>query len=220
MPTTRTTTDKTFFIKDCSLITISTGLRALNLREFRNGVEQCPAECFEHHFFSTKLRPAFDDPEYPNDFAAWASHGLHDRPLAERLGTLNPLEFSDADSLRSAMLDILEEDLKRREHLVWAKRAHEFIFLRSQMVVYDTGLSPDTPEQLGQLIPQLSTGSVYYHFIEARRRLKGERDDYGAWLESFGEDYRSLAEQLSQIDYYFCSLSELRSRITNAFLNS
>jgi len=214
-----TTTEQTFIIKDCALITISTGLRALNLREFRNGVERCPAECFEHHFFSTKLRPAFDDPEYPNDFAAWASHGLHDRPLAERLGALDPLEFSDSESLRSAMLDILEEDLKHREHLVWAKRAHEFIFLRPQMVVYDTGLAPETPEQLGELIPQLSTGSVYYHFIEARRRLKGERDDYGAWIESFGPAYSALAERLSQIDYYFCSLSELRNRISHAFIS-
>ncbi len=231
MPNTQPVANQTingaFDIKDCSLITISTGLRALNLREFRNGIEQCPAECFEYHFFATKLRPAFDDPEYPNDFAAWASHSLGDRALAERLGTLNPLEYSDEELLRGTILDILEEDLCKSESLVWAKPAHEFTFLRSQMVIYDTGLAPETPEQLAKLISQLSTGSVYYHFIESRRRLESqggeglsyERNDYCAWLESFGSEYSSLTEKLSQIDFYFCSLSELKDRISNAFLN-
>ena len=66
-------------------------------------------------------------------------------------------------------------------------------------------------------MPSLSTGSVYYHFIEARRRLETNLDDYTTWIRSFGESYTSLAELLNRVEYHFCSLSELREHVNNVF---
>lgn len=206
-----------FVIKDCSIITISTGLRALNLRELHARLTDCPQESFEYHFYLTKLRPAFDDPEYPNDFAAWAYHGLHNRALAERLGMLSPTDYLSAEALRAAALDLMEDELSRLEHVSWAKPQNEFIFLRAQTVIFDTGKRAENPEALAELVPSLSTGSVYYHFIEARRRLETNLDDYTTWIRSFGEEYTALAELLNRVEYYFCSLSELREHVNNVF---
>ena len=134
----KNTKPQPFEIKDCSIITISTGLRALNLRELHARLADCPAESIDYHFYLTKLRPAFDDPEYPNDFAAWSFHGLHHRALAERLGMLSPADYLTTENLRAAALDLIEDELSQQDHVSWAKQQNEFIFLRAQTVIFDT----------------------------------------------------------------------------------
>lgn len=205
-----------FLVKDCALITLATGLRAQNLRELRDRIQQCPLQSLEHHFFFSQLQPSFDDPEYHNDFAIWARHALHDRPLAERLGVLDPLKYADLDGLRGTLLDVVEERLSESETVPWATSRQEFTFLRSQIVVFDTGIRAQTPAGLAELIPHLSTGSIFYHFVEARRRVEGRRDDFSAWLDD--TDARpELCAQLGRVDYYFLSLSELRDKLAAIF---
>lgn len=206
-----------FMVKDCALITLATGLRAQNLREMRDRIKECPIQSIEYHFFSSQLRPTFDDPEYHNDFAIWARHALHDRPLAERLGVLDPLNYKDLEELRGAILDVVEDRLSESEMVPWAAVRHEFIFLRSQMVVFDTGFRAQRPEELADLIPKMSTGSVYYHFVEARRRVEGGLDDFRAWLRCQEPEFTCLCEMLGEVNYYFCSLTELRDKLAEVF---
>jgi len=97
-----------FRVMDCALIRMSTGLKAQNLRELLQGVRQAPAASIYHHFWGRLLEPTFDEPEYGNDFAAWAARGLNDRALAERLGTIDPGEFADLEELRAAVIDAIE----------------------------------------------------------------------------------------------------------------
>ena len=80
-------------IKDCDLVAIATGVRAQNLKELRNNLLTCPPGCVYYHFWGGLIRPRFVDPEYNNDFAAWASHGIHDKKLAETLGVVDPTDF-------------------------------------------------------------------------------------------------------------------------------
>ncbi|MEJ2700769.1 MAG: DUF5752 family protein, partial [Desulfuromonadales bacterium] len=68
-----------FAIRDCALITLASGVQAQTLKEFREGLKKVPAGSISHHFWGRLLRPQFDEPEYNNDFASWASRGLHDR---------------------------------------------------------------------------------------------------------------------------------------------
>jgi hypothetical protein len=204
-------------VKDCALITLATGRRALNLRELRDGIEKCSLSSIEYHFFSSPLRPSFDDPEYHNDFALWARHALHDRPLAERLGVLDPLQFDSLESLRLALLDVIEERLSESEFVTWSAREHEFIFLRGQVVVFETGLEALTAREMARLVPRLSTGSVFYHFVESRRRSPVGLDDFSAWLATTPNGSATLAERLSRVNYYFVSLTELRDKLEVVF---
>jgi hypothetical protein len=63
----------------------------------------------------------------------------------------------------------------------------------------------------------LTTSSIFYHFIDARRRTSDGRDDFSDWLTGFGDEYVTLQEQLAGVDPYFSSLSELRDELALLF---
>jgi len=205
--------ERPFAIKDCALSAIATGERAQSLRELRDRLERTHPGCLYYHFWAARLRPKFDDPEYLNDFAVWAFYGLHDAVLAERLALLSPTDFQDLDDLRRELLDVIEERLEESE---WPHRAvtdRQFHFIRSTIVVFDTGRQIQGPEDLPSLIPTLSEGSIFYHFIDARRRTPDRRDDFSEWLEGLDGRWECLVEDLRALDPYFSSLAALREQL-------
>jgi uncharacterized protein DUF5752 len=202
---------------DCALTILSLGVSAQNLRELRDHLARVPVESLTHHFYDSLLRPEFDHPEYRNDFARWAQRGLHDALLAERLGVVDPMDHRNVEGLRAKLLDVLEDRLAEAEEVPQAPRGKEFHFLRSQFVIFDTGLMAPDPVRLAGMIPGLTTGSVFYHFIEARRRPPLEKDDFSVWLEPWGSDYEPVRERLAAVDYGMWSLIEIRERIARCF---
>ncbi len=208
-----------FVVRDCVLAAIATGRRAQNLRELRDHIQAVHPGSIYYHFWGGLLRPRFDDPEYNNDFASWVRHALHDVRLAERLGIIDPAEFGNLEALRQELLDIIEQRLDETEFLTWAKRDQQFHFMRSQTVVFDTRKRVARPEELATIAPSMSLGSIYYHFIDARRRAPQGMDDFRAWLERFGEKHAALGEQLASVDPYFVTLRELRAKLAQVFSN-
>ncbi len=206
-----------FVVKDCALAAIATGRRAQNLRELRDHLQAVHPGSIYYHFWGGLLRPRFDDPEYNNDFASWVRHALHDTRLAEHLGIIDPAEFGDLEGLRQELLDSIEQRLDETEFLTWARRDQQFHFLRAQTVVFDTHKRIGRPEELAAALPSLSLGSIYYHFIDARRRAPQGFDDLRAWLDRFGEEYATLRDRLAGVDPYFVTLRELRAKLATIF---
>jgi hypothetical protein len=64
----------------------------------------------------------------------------------------------------------------------------------------------------------MSVGSIFYHFIDSRRRTAENKNDFSVWLASFGDKYQALIEDLDNIDPYFTTLTELRKEITEVFI--
>jgi hypothetical protein len=211
---------RAFKLRDCALITLATGKRAINLRELRDGIAEVDDSSLYYHFYETLLRPGFDDPEYRNDFALWAKRGLNQPELAEKLVVLDPMTFSKPSELRFHLLDVVEDYLANHEFVPWARSGQEFHFLTSRVVVFDTGKVIKTIEELGQLLPSMSTGSIFYHFIEAQRRQPSNMDDFSAWSMQFGEATARLRQVLAEVDYYFWTLPELRQRLIQAVRKS
>lgn len=203
-----------FRFMDCALTTLSLGRSAHNLRELRDWVSVVPAQSLSHHFYETVLRPGFDDPEYRNDFAVWARRQLRDDVVAERLGGLDALEYDSLEALRQVVLDIIEDRLAETLYVPVAAPGQEFYFLRSQQVILDTGLRATTPADLAALIRTLPTGSIYYHFVEGRKRPPLRVDDFSSWLESWGPSTAECRERLAKIDYSLWSLTELRAHLS------
>jgi hypothetical protein len=199
------------------LITLSTGIKVQNLKEFRDALEKIPLASIDHHFWGRLMRPQFDEPEYNNDFASWAYRGLHDKTLAERLSMTLPTDFADLGELRLELVDTVEQRLDESEMIPWARADQLFHFLHSRIVVFDTGLRFDDPADLTAYLPSLSTGCIYYHFIDARSRTLQRCDDFSAWLAGFGERYRCLRERLCGFDPYFSSLDEIRTHVASLF---
>ena len=206
-----------FRVMDCAVTILSLGKSAQNLRELRDHLAAVPDQSLLHHFHHALLRPSFDDPEYRNDFAVWAKHELHDAPLAERLGVIDPMDYVDPEVLRQHLLDVVEDRLAEAEIVPQAARGKEFHFLRSQFVVLDTGILAPDPQALGRLLPSLSTGSIFFHYVEARRRPPMRLDDFSAWLAGWGSS-QFIRDRLAAVDYQFLSLTELRERLAACFL--
>jgi hypothetical protein len=161
------------------------------------------------------LRPRFDEPEYNNDFAEWVHHALQDNILAERLSVIDPDPFVNLESLRHELLEVIDQRLDEIGTLTWAKPDMQFNFVRAQMVVFDTRGKIEEPEELVEAMPKMSVGSIFYHFIDARRRSPEMMDDFRTWLRSCGDD--DLCSQVAAVDPYFGSLVELREQLTDLF---
>lgn len=207
-----------FRIKDCALIAIATGTRASTLSELRNNLLSTSEASIYFHFWGSLLHPRFVEREYNNDFASWAARSLHDSVLAERLAMVDPTEFESLEVMRRELVEIVEERMDERESPPWYVASDAFEFIRSQIVVFDTGMHAATPEELANFLPEISTSSVFYHFIDARRRLQGRHsDDFSVWLGGFPDPHKALCSRLGTIDSYFGSLPELKSTVLKVF---
>jgi hypothetical protein len=206
-----------FVVRDCALVALATGKRAQNLRELRDGLMQIETGSIYYHFWGGRLRPRFDDPEFNNDFAAWARHALHDWVLAERLAVVDPMHVADLEELRQDLLDVIEERLDEREIIPWSRPDQQFNFLTSQIVVFDTHKRLEEPSDLVEALPAMSRGSVFYHFIDARRRDIEGRDDFRVWLRGRQENYQDLCQELAEMDPFFSTLMELRDQLSFLF---
>ncbi len=212
--------DQPFQVRDCTIITRMGGVdTAMNLRELRERVAAIPVECIFHHFHETLIRPTFDDPEFRNDFAVWASRHLRDRVLAERLGILNPYSFEDFEQLRATIIDIIDERLSEIPFIPWVPKGQEFHFMRAATVIFDTGVVLCTPGDLLEHIPKMSLSTIYYHFVEARRRTPNRSDDFTAWLQGLTESPLEIIQALERIDFYFLNLTELKAKLVKTAKN-
>jgi len=111
------------------------------------------------------------------------------------------------------VLETIEGRLEEVEAAGWHRTASAFHFVRSQIVVFDTGRVIQHPEELAERLPRLSLGSVFYHFIDARRRVPERVDDFRVWLRRWGDRYADLCDRLAEVDYYFVSLADLRREL-------
>jgi hypothetical protein len=205
-----------FEVKDCALLARMSGLPpAFNLRELRERVAACSENVLFHHYCETTLRSTFDNPDYRNDFAVWSKLYLGDRVLAERLGILDPYSFPSLGELRAATLEVIDERLGELTMIPWARPGDEFFFMEATTVIFSAGMRIAHPSELADAIRKMTNGSVYFHFLEARRRPPFGKDDFTSWLleNEDGGRNRLYIEALASIDIYFHSLADLRKEL-------
>ncbi len=208
---------KQFEVKDCALLVKMSGLPpAINLRELRERIAVADEDVLYHHFFETPLRHTFDDPFYRNDFAVWANLRLRDPGLAERLGIIDPYAFESVDELRTATLEILDDRLGEATVVPLAGPGEEFFFAEAITMVFDAGERIRHPHDLSAAIQRMTSGSVYFHFLEARRRDPRGLDDFTAWLLEGGQEFADYRAALRSIDFYFSGLSQIREALARA----
>lgn len=204
-----------FFIKNCSLATLATGVRASSLSELRDRLLTVDENCIYHHFWGERMNPQFVHTQHHNDFAAWIFHRLHDHALAERLSVIDPTEFDTLEALRQELIETVEKRLDETEVIHYTKKDGQFHFLRSILIVFESTQIISHPDQLPEIFPKLSPSSIFYHFIDARARIPEKIDDFSSWLKTFGESYQPLIDEIRTVDPYFLSLTKLREELTH-----
>lgn len=205
--------ENVFKVRDCALIAVATGRVAVTLKELLEGIQQVPDTCLYHHFWGGLLQARFEEREYNNDFSAWTRHGLNDAELAERLAVVDPAAFRTLEDLRRELVELIEERMDESEALTFRVASLSFEFTQSKIVVFDTRTRIAEPEALAPIIARCSTGTIFYHFIDARRRSAEGMDDFSAWLLSCDGRFADLVAQLAGVDPYFSTLLELRNRL-------
>jgi hypothetical protein len=190
-----------------------TGRWAANLREFLHTLREVEPSVIFHHVYQAHLKHQFEVWEYPNDFAEWAAACLQDMVLAEKLASFNPYDYADTEQVREAVVETIEEHLWGKPHVPWVRPGSEFFFNDSQTVVIATGLECTDLAGFAKTLKHMPNGSLYFHFYEARLRLGDrDRDDFSVWIEE-NLNHPELVHQIRNIDFYFVSLTELKTRL-------
>jgi hypothetical protein len=87
-----------------------------------------------------------------------------------------------------------------------------FYLMAADLVVVPTPYVARTLEEFAEGLRKVSVHSIYYHFIDARLRLKLNNNDFSVWLEQ-ELDLPRPAAKLNQIDIYTSTLEGVRRSI-------
>jgi hypothetical protein len=124
--------------------------------------------------------------------------------------------MTNMEELRERVVDVLDERLSEVAWLPFVHRGDEFRFMRAVTVVFDTGIVLEQPDDLLKHLPNLTFSSIYYHFIEARRRTDYAQDDFSAWLAGFGDGTEDIVKRLESVDFYYLTLPALQKQLITA----
>jgi hypothetical protein len=199
-----------FEFKQCVTIIKSTGKKAGNLREFRDALAVVSEGSIFHHTYQYLLKGHIL--QYTNDFSQWAGTGLEESALAEQLSNIDPYDFSNSETLRKELLRVVDGYLEGFPEPRDAMPGDEFFFNETITLVFQAGVRVRNLAEFLMAIKYVDASSLYYHFLDARRRFEGKSNDFSQWFdEKLGK--KDLAEKLRFIDPFMHSLEGIRERI-------
>jgi hypothetical protein len=189
-----------------------TGRKSHNLEGLMNLIRTCSDSSIFYHTFSAFLKLREAQVPYNSDFAIWVARSMNEMALAEKLMAVDFSEYKTVGSLRSRLVDIIENHI-REYPLCCKKVANEPFYLHDVMrVVYLTDKFAYDLRSFRDCLASISIYSVYYHFFESRLDTQLESNDFSTWIgESLG--MAELAEKIRRLDISAFTLEGLRSRI-------
>ena len=185
-------------------------LRADDEQELATILAEVPLDSVHYHTHGHFLRHGFVGAPYPNDFATWAAVQVRDRGLAERLAVISPLDFPTLEGLREEILTILDDHLSRLSIVPQVIFGEPFEFMQSRIVEVSTGVVAHSLADFRKGLAAVPVSAIYFHTIEASRRLGGSETDFAAWLRE-GLGMEKLSAAFSRVDPYTGSLERLRT---------
>lgn len=202
-----------FVFGECFILPMPIGRSAHNLRELMEGLREVGESVFHYHLWQSRMAIAHATVEYPNDFAFWAATALQDGRLAEKLSALDPFGYEDAEQIREALVDLLEEYLFELPYVAWVRPGFEFHFCEASTVVLHSSISAGTLSEFRSTLEKVGLDSIYYHMVDARWRLRAiKMDDFSSWIvTSCG--LSDLASAIHGIDVSFYTLDEVRRTV-------
>jgi len=203
-----------FCFSSCMELREVLGKRAMDEHRLLELIEEAPADSIYYHTHSYYLRHAYTQQLYSNDFANWIALYAQDRLLGERLGVLDPFEFSDIEELRNEIVMIVADHLHHTATVTRCIVREPFEFIRSHVIEIPLGLEAGTLWEFREALADVEVGAVYNHVCEARMRKKPLSVDFARWLSSEeGLGLRELAIKVEQVGRLGLSLEGMRNKI-------
>ena len=132
--------------------------------------------------------------------------------MAERLAAIDIREFTSISSLRERIVHLLETYLQKNPRAATRTAMEPFYIMASDLVVVPTPYVARNLEEFANGLRKVTIHAIYYHFIDARLRLKLNTNDFSAWLEQEME-MGQAADKLNRIDIYTSTLEGVRRSI-------
>lgn len=202
-----------FEFKQCEVLLKATGRKARNLRELRDALATVSDGSIFHHAYQYFLKGHIL--EYTNDFAQWAGESLEERALAEELSNIDPYMCADVTELRETLIGVIDGYIGRSPEPREAMAGDEFYFNETVTLVFPVGLRVKNLAEFLIAVKYVGTGSLYYHFFDARVRLGGGSDDFSQWMEeALGK--KAPAGKIRAIDPFMHTIEGIRVHIEEA----
>ena len=182
------------------------------LQELLEAIRTCPDASIFQHTFQTLEEHHFIREGFSNDFAHWAFAACNEVELAERLSGLDVREFTSIPVLRERLVQVIDSYLKKNPQAGTRQALEPFYLMAADLVVIPTPYVARNLAEFADGLRQVSIHSIYYHYMDARLRLKLNTNDFSVWLEQ-ELDLHPAAERLNQIDIYTSTLEGVRRSI-------
>jgi hypothetical protein len=202
--------DKSFVFKDIINLTKSTGYKASTLTEMRDCIARVNEGSIFHHTYQYFLKGHIQ--EHTNDLAQWAAESLEERALAEQLSNIDPYGFKSVEDLRARLLEVIDTYLMDFPEPREVLPGMEFFFCDAFSYTFDAGIRARNLAEFLMAIKYVDPSSIYYHFYEARTRLKKESDDFSKWIDEVMKA-PDLGAALRTIDPFMNNLEGIRQQI-------
>ena len=186
--------------------------KAGTLTELLEAIRTCPESSIFQHTFQTLAEHHFITGGFSNDFSHWAFASCNEVELAERLAAIDVREFTSIATLRERLIHITESYLQKNPRAATRPAMEPFYLMASDLVVVPTPYVARNLEEFADGLHKVSIHAIYYHFIDARLRLKLNSNDFSVWLEK-ELDLSQAAEKVNRIDIYTSTLEEVRRGI-------
>ena len=199
------------FVTEAGVV-LWTGYIADSLPSLARGLQQVPGSSIYYHahhalFRRRKHRMA----EHTNDFARWVFTRFGQKVLAEKLASVDPLEYSTIREARERMASYVQEYVVEGEDFPRVPLGWEFYFLEARSFILRVGFEASSVEELADGVEKLGLECVLHHFIEARFRNGGGSNDFSQWLRLQRKQDKAAA--LEHLNPYFHDLGALRAQI-------
>jgi Family of unknown function (DUF5752) len=175
-------------------------------------LRKCNDACVFQHMFQTLEEHHFIREGFSNDFAHWAFTACNEIALAERLAALDVRDFTSVEAMRLRLVEILTGYLEKNPRVATRTAMEPFYLMAADVVVVPTPYVSRNLEEFLDGLRKVSVHSIYYHFIDARLRLKLNTNDFSIWLEE-ELDMGNAADRLNRIDIYTSTLDGVRRSI-------
>ena len=186
--------------------------KATTLMELLEAIRTCPESSIFQHTFQTLAEHHFISGGFSNDFSHWAFASCNEVELAERLAAVDVREFTSIAALRERLIHIIETHLQKNPRAATRAAMEPFYLMASDLVVIPTPYLARNLEEFAEGLRKVSIHAIYYHFIDARLRLKLNTNDFSVWLEK-ELDLSQAAEKVNRIDIYTSTLEGVRRGI-------
>ena len=198
-----------FYFNSASHLLRISNEKASNLQELLDAIRTCPEASIFQHTFQTLSEHHFIREGFSNDFAHWTFASCNEVGLAERLAAIDVREFTSIATLRERLISIIETYLQRNPRAGVRPAMEPFYLMASDLVVIPTPYVALSLEEFADCLNKVTIHAIYYHFIDARLRLKLNSNDFSVWLEQ-ELDLALTADRINRIDIYTSTLGGVR----------